>query len=113
MLAINRTWFEGKLTKKKKVVSIHNLSSLQNLAVIDVLDEAKTTSSLESEFKNVKFLYKKCSVTDEAELRKCMNEIKGEMGSLDVIVNSAGVLDETNPKRTIDINYVRILVFCL
>lgn len=64
--------------------------------------------SLKSEFKNINFLYKKCSVTDEAELRKCMNEIKDKMEWIDVIVNSAGVLDETNSKRTIDINYVSI-----
>lgn len=85
-------------------------SLLQKLAVIDVLDEVTVTSSLESEFTNIKFVYKKCSVTDESELRKCMNEIKDQMEWIDVIVNSAGVLDETNSKRTIDINYVRIFL---
>ncbi|KAG4077424.1 hypothetical protein HA402_002851 [Bradysia odoriphaga] len=78
---------------------------LKNLAVIDVIDDVTVTTALEAQFKNVNFLYKKCSVTDEPALRKCMTEIMDELGWVDVIINSAGVLDEANPKRTIDINY--------
>ncbi|XP_037044818.1 alcohol dehydrogenase 1-like [Bradysia coprophila] len=78
---------------------------LKNLAVIDVVDDVTVTTALEAEFKNVNFLYKKCSVTDESELRKCMTAIKDEFEWVDVIVNSVGVLDEASPKRTIDINY--------
>lgn len=42
-----------------------------------------------------------------------MTAIKDEFEWVDVIVNSAGVLDEANPKRTIDINYVCISIFNL
>lgn len=81
---------------------------MQNLAVIDVLDEATAISSLEDEFKSIKFIYRQCSVTDEPELRKCMVQIKDELEWIDLVINSVGVLDENNSKRTIDINYVRI-----
>lgn len=82
--------------------------SFQNLAIVDVVDEATINTSLEDEFKNIKFIYRQCSVTDEAELRKCMVQIKDEFEWVDLVINSAGVIDEINPKRTIDINYVRI-----
>lgn len=108
MSAVDRARFEGKLRLNEMVFATHNVSSFQHLAVIDILDEA---SSLEEEFKNVKFVYKKCSVTDEQELRKCMTQIRDSLGWVDVIVNSVGVLDETSPKRTIDINYVGIPMF--
>jgi len=78
---------------------------LTNLAVIDIVDEATAISSLDTEFKSIRFIYKSCSVTDESELRKCMTQIKDELESVDVIVNSVGVLDETNPSRAISINY--------
>jgi len=78
---------------------------VQKLAIIDVIDEGTVNASLESEFKNIKFIYKQCSVTDESGLRKVMGQIKDELGWVDVIVNSVGVLDERNAKRTIDINY--------
>jgi len=78
---------------------------LKNLAIIDVVDEATAISSLESEFKGIRFIYKCCSVTDEPELKKCMIQIKDELECIDVIVNSVGVLNETNPSRAISINY--------
>lgn len=84
---------------------------LQSLAVIDLIDEATARNSFGDEFKTIKFLYKQCSVTDEPELRKCMGEIKEELEGIGIIVNSAGILDETQPKRTIDINYVCIFIF--
>lgn len=70
---------------------------------------------METEFESIKFIYKQCSVTDEPELRKCMGKIRDELQGVDIIVNSAGILDETNMKSTIDINYVRILelIFCV
>jgi len=78
---------------------------VKNLAIIDVVDEATAIAALGSEFKSIKFIYKQCSVTDESNLRKIMGQIKDELEWVDVIVNSAGVIDETNSKRTIDINY--------
>ncbi|KAJ6633497.1 Alcohol dehydrogenase 1 [Pseudolycoriella hygida] len=77
---------------------------LKNLGIIDVLDEAIASSSLDA-FRNVKLVYKKCSVTDESELRKCMTEISNQLEWIDLVVNSVGVLDEINPQRAIAINY--------
>lgn len=68
--------------------------------------DARNLLELDTEFKNIKLIYKQCSVTEESQLRKCMNEIKNELVSVDIIVNSAGILDESNWKGTIDINYV-------
>lgn len=97
-----------KFTRKQTILT--NLL-LQKLAVIDIVDDVALTNALGAEFKTVQFLYKKCTVTDEVELRKCMTEIKDKFEWIDVVVNSVGVLDEANPKRTIDINYVCISFF--
>lgn len=70
------------------------------------MDEVEAMPLLEPEFHNIKFIYKQCSVTDESELRKCMNEINNELEWVDIIVNSAGIIDESKWKRTIDINFV-------
>lgn len=78
----------------------------QNLAIIDIIDEDQVTNSLPAEFKNIKFIYKQCSVADEPKLRECMTRIKEELGWVDIIVNSAGIAEDRNAKKTIDINYV-------
>lgn len=44
---------------------------------------------------------------DEFVLEKCMEGIKKEMGGLDIVINSVGILDESDPKKMIQINYVR------
>lgn len=81
------------------------------MAIIDVLDETKGNDLCkEFPFKGPHVIYKQCSVSDEVKLDSCMTLIKNEMGSLDLVINSAGVLDEQNPKRMIEINYVRIFV---
>uniref|UniRef100_A0A336MRX3 CSON006124 protein n=1 Tax=Culicoides sonorensis TaxID=179676 RepID=A0A336MRX3_CULSO len=75
---------------------------LKKLAIIDVVEEALCKDL----FKNLdSYTYKQCSVTDEPKLREYMTSLKSSMGGLDLVVNSAGILDEQSPKRTIDINY--------
>lgn len=73
-----------------------------------MLDETKVKQVfVEEAFSKVLFVYKQCSVTDQQELAKCMSLLKVEMDGLDVVINSVGILDEQNGKKTIDINYVR------
>lgn len=85
----------------------------QRLAIIDIVEEVEARPLLETEYQNIKFIYKQCSVTEESELRKCMNEIKSELDWVDIIVNSAGIIDESKWKRTIDINFVCVLtIYC-
>lgn len=62
---------------------------------------------MEDNFHKVTFIYRQCSVTDKEALYKCMSLLKTEMGGLDVVINSVGILDEQSPQKTIDINYVR------
>lgn len=73
-----------------------------------MLEESKANDSFKDLLtQDVKFIYKKCSVTEETELDSCMTSIKAQLDGLDLVINSAGVLDERNPKRMIEINYVR------
>lgn len=74
-------------------------------------DQMGAMDVLGPEFKNINFIYKQCSVTDEPKLRTYMTQIKDEFKRLDIIINSSAVLDEMNSKRTIDINYVSVLFF--
>jgi len=89
-----------------KAICLHFMKrGLKSLAIIDVLDETKALTSLGGNFKAIKLIYKQCSVTDEPQLRKCMAQIKDELEGVDIIINSSGILDETQWKNTIDINY--------
>lgn len=71
-----------------------------------MVDEAKAKELFKEDLPKLHFTYKQCSVSDEVELEKCMSVIKQELGGLDIVINSAGVLDELNPRRVTEINYV-------
>lgn len=72
-----------------------------------MVDEIKARDLFKEDLPKLHFTYKQCSVSDEVELEKCMLAIKQELGGLDIVINSAGVLDELNPRRVTEINYVR------
>lgn len=79
------------------------------MSVIDVIDATSANDVFtEGQFKQVQFIYKQCSVTEEKSLRICMHMLKQEMKGLDVVINSVGILDEQSPQKTIEINYVRV-----
>lgn len=89
------------------------------MAVIDILSESEASSriecikethqsdSLTHPNKEIVYVYKRCSVTDYNLLKKTMEEVIQKFGRLDIIINSAGITNELNPQKVIDINFVR------
>lgn len=51
-------------------------------------------------------LYRDAPVDDEKILRSAMTDISSELGGFDILINSAGVLNEQQPAKTILTNYV-------
>lgn len=93
----------------KSIVS-HLLSSgLTRLGVIDIVDDAKANEALSdllSQYKGIKFVNSKCLIEDEPALRVAMTRIAKDLNGLDLVINSVGILNELDPKKTIMINYV-------
>lgn len=56
--------------------------------------------------KDLVYIYKSCSVADHDLLKQAMQEIKHEFGSMDIVINAAGITNELNPQKVIDINFV-------
>lgn len=89
-------------------------AGLTRLAVIDIVDEGKAHDSLIDlikQYPTIKFNYAKCLVEDEPELRQVMGNLSTDMGGFDFVINSVGILDEWDPKKTILINYVSVISF--
>lgn len=93
----------------KAIVSNLLSSGITRLGVIDIVEESEVTTGLNDllfESQIVLFVYEKCFIEDEPKLRKVMTNISERLGGLDFIINSVGILDEIDPKKTILINYV-------
>ncbi|KAK9502862.1 hypothetical protein O3M35_011554 [Rhynocoris fuscipes] len=58
---------------------------------------------------NVKFIF--CDVTDEAKFEDTIKETIRLFGSIDILINNAGIAHELDPewKKTIDINFVSLV----
>lgn len=82
---------------------------LKHLGVIDIVDERTAHAALKDFIlpeKKIQFVYAKSLVEDEDALRKTMQGLATKLKGVDVVINSVGVLDELDPKKTILINYV-------
>lgn len=44
---------------------------------------------------------------DQNKLKKVMEEVKLELGHLDIVINAAGIANELDPQKVIDVNFVR------
>lgn len=93
-----------------KAVIDHLLAAgLQRLAVIDITEETQAREALGdllSRSSHVQFVYAKSPVDDEPKLREAMTTVAEELKGLDIVINSAGIFNENDPKGTIMINFV-------
>ena len=89
-----------------------NLSSDFNVYIL-----ARTSENLEKISGEIGCKYKKCDVTNYQEIESVFSEIIDEAGSIDVLVNNAGIwiegpIDENDPehiKQTIDVNTTGVI----
>lgn len=63
-----------------------------NVAIIDVNEEALQTAQEEMTGKGYSIYTKNASVTDKGQIEQAMKEVFEQFGSIDVLVNNAGVI---------------------
>ncbi|CAK1556074.1 unnamed protein product [Leptosia nina] len=95
---------------------------VKHVTVTDVNDSAgkKLESELNSKFKGrMKFI--KCDVTVDEELFGVYNQIINEFGFIDVVINNAGIMNDSIYKKAIEVNFlpsnyegtgVRVITMC-
>lgn len=76
----------------------------ENVAKLAIVDLPETNSSEFAE--NEKINYFQCNIGDENEIRKTFEIIWSDLKGFDLIINSAGILDELNPENCFRINTV-------
>lgn len=95
---------------------------MKKLAVIDILSETEAFSKpftfkspdeasnnpddSISLFQELHYIYKSSSVTDYDHLKSVMSDIRQEFGRLDIVINAAGIANEIDHQKMIDINFV-------
>jgi NAD(P)-dependent dehydrogenase (short-subunit alcohol dehydrogenase family) len=71
------------------------------VALLDVLDEAGAALAAELAGRGLIARYWRCDVTSEAEVARVLNEVAAHFGSLNVLVNNAGVAGANKPTHEI------------
>lgn len=93
------------------------LFNLQYVAILDVNEQLgiKLENELNEKFAMSRAKFIKCDVSDEKQLKNAYKKVFDDAGYIDVVINNAGVINETaeNFKRCIDINVVGIIILLL
>ncbi|CAL1290200.1 unnamed protein product [Larinioides sclopetarius] len=56
-----------------------------------------------------KVIFQKCEVTSPEELRSAFEKVTSVFGGIDVVINNAGIADEQNWRRTIEVNFIGVV----
>jgi 15-hydroxyprostaglandin dehydrogenase (NAD) len=81
------------------------LQSGAKVGLVDISNQLdKTCDVLRDEFGSKSVLSMPCDVTDDKSLRGVFEKTIDEFGSLDIVVNNAGIVDEENWRKMIQIN---------
>ena len=86
------------------------LESQLQVTIADINEDngKKVLSELSKKFSEDSLLYVKCDVTDDESFRNVFSETVAKFGGrgLDILCNNAGVLDEKNWTKAMQVNYV-------
>ena len=80
------------------------------MSIADINEDngRKVVSDLSKMYCQENILYLKCDVTDEESFLHVFSETFAKFGRLDIVFNNAGVADENNWSKMVDINFVRL-----
>lgn len=82
--------------------------SLQKLAIFDINYCHSSIDRLLNEFPKKVIVFRKTDVTNRLEVQRSFKEISHKFNRIDIVINNAGVMDETDVNLTIDVNLVCI-----
>lgn len=63
---------------------------------------------LSDDFKS-KVVYQKCDVSSYEELKAAFKKARSTFGGIDVVINNAGILNESQWKRMIEVNFIGVI----
>lgn len=76
---------------------------------MDIVDNDDAIASLKQDFPDQEVIYLKTDVSDKANVQRSFERAMEKFGNLDIVIGNAGIADESNPDRLIQINLVRHL----
>ncbi|XP_041079506.1 15-hydroxyprostaglandin dehydrogenase [NAD(+)] isoform X2 [Polyodon spathula] len=87
---------------------------LQNAAKISVVDfnqevGEQCVTSLDQEFGTDNCLFIQCDVTDREKLQDAFKRTVERFGKLDIVINNAGINNEKNWEKTIEVNLTSVV----
>lgn len=101
--------FPFSFFKLKKINSFFLLN--QRLAILDIqTDEKASKEFLLKKFPKADIIYIKTDITNKDELENSFKNVISKFKSIDIVVNSAGVLKECDIELTLNINLKGVMV---
>ncbi|XP_065883422.1 15-hydroxyprostaglandin dehydrogenase [NAD(+)]-like [Dysidea avara] len=87
------------------------LEKTGKVALLDIQEEAgqEACETLRKVYGKDKVTFYKCDVTSAENLRSVFEKIVAKFGKLDIVVNNAGVADEINWRKAVDINLSAVI----
>lgn len=80
----------------------------QNLAIVDIQsDPMELINELELQYPKIQIEYFVCDVTIKEEIESTFNEIESLFGTVDILINAAGIFNDKNIELTFKVNVVR------
>lgn len=80
----------------------------QGLAILDIANCDVKIESLQTKYKNSKIMYLSIDVGDIGSVERVFRDITAEFGKIDILVNSAGILNETDVELCLRVNLVSV-----
>ncbi|XP_013396931.1 15-hydroxyprostaglandin dehydrogenase [NAD(+)]-like [Lingula anatina] len=79
------------------------------MADIDDKTGLKTLAQFQQQYGQDSSTFVKCDVTSENELKNAFSHTKQSLGGLDILCNNAGIVNEIDWRKTIDINLIAVM----
>lgn len=76
--------------------------------MLDIIDKGNVVDSLAHKFPQRKVIYVQTDVSDMDNMRRSFGVVFKEFGSIDIVIGNAGIVNEEQQERVIQVNLVRI-----
>ncbi|XP_033124750.1 15-hydroxyprostaglandin dehydrogenase [NAD(+)]-like [Anneissia japonica] len=97
---LGRAFAEELLKKQIKAVGILDIQKSKGEA---------TLKELANEYGNEKVHFIHCDVSDKQQLEDAFSEIKNQFGQIDLVCNNAGIANEANWEKMVEINLIAVI----
>ncbi|XP_059608019.1 15-hydroxyprostaglandin dehydrogenase [NAD(+)]-like [Phlebotomus argentipes] len=84
-------------------------NGIKNLGLIDLQPGESTVNDWKSRFPSVFITFYRADVTLQEDLELCFKKFTEEIQNLDIVVNCAGILNESEFKKVIEVNLIAVI----